>query len=290
MFSKIVVGVDGREGDNDAIALAQRLADTGAELVACNVVATGRVPSRGTNRDYEAALLDEAGERVADATTAIGGLTITPHAVIAPSPADGICDLAADEAADLVVVGSCHHSAFGRVFAGNDAGEIVRRAPCPVAIAPRGYADGAAEIDQIGVGYNESAESEYALALAIELRGRFQASVEVIEILSPPWPVEPRYTPPPPPLHKERTEAASRLRAHAGVDKGRVTVSYGGAVYELRELARRSQLLVIGARPRSAFGRWILGSTADALTHDLPCPLLTVPRVNVAVRSTATIA
>jgi nucleotide-binding universal stress UspA family protein len=58
------------------------------------------------------------------------------------------------------------------------------------------------------------------------------------------------------------------------------------ATRALRKLADRSQLLLIGARPRTAFGRLLLGTTSDALTHGLACPLIAVPRAASPILAT----
>jgi nucleotide-binding universal stress UspA family protein len=281
VFNRIVVGIDGREGGDDAVALARQLGGGDADLLLCEVVLTGRLPSRGTNRDYEAAALDAAGERASNMCATVDDDRARPHAVIATSVAHGLCDLAVAETAGLIVVGSCRRGPIGQLLAGNDAGQTLHQAVCPVAIAPHGYAGGARHITRIGVGFNESTESEQALTLAIALRERFDARLEVIEILPPPWPVDATHAPPTPTLHEERKQAESRLLANRGVDTSAVMVG-GSATRALRELADRSQLLLIGARPRSSFGRLLFGTTSDALTHGLPCPLIAVPRVGAA--------
>lgn len=289
MFTKIVVGIDGRDGGEDALALARQLGGEDAEILLCEVVVTGS-PSRATNRDFEAAMVDEARARLADRATAPNG-AVSTHVTIAPTVAKGLCKLAADEGADLIAVGSCHRGPLGRLVAGNDADAVVHSAPCPVALAPRGYVDADKRVRDIGVGFNESAESDHALALAIQLKERFDARVEVIEVLPPPWPVEVQLYPTTiPTLREEREQAEARLRANADIDES--TVMLGGSpTRELRDLASHTQLLVVGARPRTSFGRAVLGTTADALTHGLHCPLIAVPRVpNAApvVASTAT--
>jgi nucleotide-binding universal stress UspA family protein len=167
MFSRIVVGVDGRSGGEDAIALACQLADSDAELVLCEVVVVEDVPSRATNRDYEAVTLDDVRARLAAACARVDDAVVSARVKVASSVAQGLCDVGGQAGADLIVVGSCHRGPIGRLLAGNDANATLRNASCPVALAPRGYADNEAVIDRIGVGYSESIESDQALALAI---------------------------------------------------------------------------------------------------------------------------
>jgi nucleotide-binding universal stress UspA family protein len=52
----------------------------------------------------------------------------------------GLQHVAKRHAADLLVVGASHRRGLWRMVLGDDAAATVRGAPCPVAIAPQGYA------------------------------------------------------------------------------------------------------------------------------------------------------
>jgi nucleotide-binding universal stress UspA family protein len=67
-------------------------------------------------------------------------------------PARGLHDLARELAADLIVVGCSRRALLGRVLLGDDARAWLDGAPCAVAIAPRGYAERAAPVVELGVG------------------------------------------------------------------------------------------------------------------------------------------
>lgn len=283
MFRTIVVGTDGRESGEDAIAFARTLADADAEIILAEIVVTRRFAGRGANRDHDAGALDDARARVGTRAAGLEGAARTgSDAVPAASVGEGLAEIAARHDADLIVVGSSARTAMGRLLTGDDTQDVLHHARCPVAVAPRGYAgEDAGAITHIGVGYNESAESEHALDLAIGMREQHHARLEVMEILPPPWPVDMTWAGVPT-LHEERKRAEAKLLEMPAVDASKVLVA-ASAHHELRDLAARSTLLVVGARPASAFGRFALGSTSDALTHDLPCGLLVVPRVSAAV-------
>jgi nucleotide-binding universal stress UspA family protein len=277
MFRTIVVGVDGRDSGEDAIALARRLAAGDAELILSEIV----VPRRFGARDGDPAALDAARERLDARCAQIDGVRTGAQALTADAVATGLEEVAAAHDADLVVVGSSAHSGLGRLLTGDDTRGVLHHAQRPVAIAPAGFAaDGGAPVTHIGVGFNESAESERALELALAMREQHHARLEVMEILPPPWPIDMAWSGIPT-LHEERKRAEAKLMETPGIDASKVLVA-ASAYGELRELATRSSLLVIGARPLSAFGRFALGSTSDALSHDLPCALLVVPRVPVS--------
>ena len=42
----------------------------------------------------------------------------------------------------------------------------------------------------------------------------------------------------------------------------------------LMDFAEEVDLLVVGAHHRGRVGRWFFGSTSEALSHDLACPLV----------------
>ena len=71
----------------------------------------------------------------------------------------GLHEQAEEQDADLLVVGSCSHGAFGRAMLGDDTRAALNGAPCAVAIAPRGYAEHPEPIAKVGVAYNDSPES-----------------------------------------------------------------------------------------------------------------------------------
>ena len=72
------------------------------------------------------------------------GRALAPDAevvsIAATSVGAGLHNIAETRGADLIVLGSCHRSAGGRIFAGDDARSIVHHAPCAVVVAPAGYA------------------------------------------------------------------------------------------------------------------------------------------------------
>jgi len=51
-----------------------------------------------------------------------------------PSPDRALCEVAKDENADLIIVGSHGRSGFSRAVLGSVAEKIVRHAPCPVLV------------------------------------------------------------------------------------------------------------------------------------------------------------
>jgi len=156
VYDNIVIGVDGREGGSDAIALAKRLATPRACFTLAHVAARGPVSwwrhhmAEERVFDGEASMLDaerQSAARPAD-IVCIGGVW----------PARGLHDLARERGADLIVVGCSRRALVGPVLLGDDARASLDGAPCAVAIAPRGYAHSHPPLVGRGVGYDTSPE------------------------------------------------------------------------------------------------------------------------------------
>ncbi len=148
MFNRVLVGVDGRPYGRDAIALASRLKDPQARLTLAFVQANGLAE----DLEYSSKLLE--GERAA------ANVEADLVSVLAAGPGRGLHEQVEKQHADLLVVGSCGHSSFGRAMLGDDTRAALNGAPCAVAIASRGLAQRGEPIAKIGVAYNSSPESE----------------------------------------------------------------------------------------------------------------------------------
>jgi nucleotide-binding universal stress UspA family protein len=279
MFKTIVVGVGGRTGDADAIALAQQLGNPGATLVLTGVVDSGATPSRAANLDYDRAVRDDfeaVTRRLSDTLT---GGTAQTEVIVAGTVALGLLVAAGRHHADAIVVGSCRRGALGRLMVGDDARAIVRRADRPVAIAPDGYAADRRPFALIGAGYDGDDTAQGALETARELAHDVGARVRAVDVVTAGhWPLDPTGTDVAAALENDRALAAQAIRrateSPAGVE-GRVKVGLPHDV--LVDFAHDVDLLVVGAHQRGRVGRWFFGSTSEALSHDLACPLLVVP-------------
>ena len=166
MLDKIIIGHDATDRGDDALTLGRLLAASGngvgsSRLCDCHV-------HHGRHlRRVEEALRDGADDAL---TAALGDAADVRKEVIeSSSVVRGLQDLAREERADLVVVGSSHRAGVGRILAGSVTEDILHGAPCGVAIAPAGFHAAEPQIDRVGVGYDGQPESELALARAAEL-------------------------------------------------------------------------------------------------------------------------
>jgi nucleotide-binding universal stress UspA family protein len=266
MFKNVLVGVDGRQGGRDAMALASRLTDTDGKLTLAHVH-SGEVAEE--LRDTHELLERERAQAGVDAELI---------SVVSASPGRGLHEQADELDADLLVVGSCSHGVLGRAMLGDDTRAALNGAPCAVAIAAHGYAANPTPLTKIGVAYNSSPESEAALAAAQQLASVPGMTVHALEVVSIP---SAAYTGLMPPAIGESIEvllqqANDRMHELTGAD-GRAV--YGLAGEELAAFGDELDILVVGSRGYGPVRRLVLGSTSSYLEHHARCSLLVLPRV-----------
>lgn len=273
MFTNILIGVDGRSGGQDAIALAQALAAPHASFTLAHayglMLSKGAAEALPVERAESMELLARERDRAGISAALV---------VHARWPAGRMLHRVAEEdGTDLIVVGSTRHALLGRVLLGDDTAAAVDGAPCAIAIAPRGFAASPHGLSRIGIGYDGSPESECALAAARQLATGTGAAVTAFSVVSLPavedqapvpadWPREIDA------LVARRTE---ELAALPGVD---TVVSYGGPREELSVAARECDLLIVGSRGYGPLRRLVHGSVSRYLMRHVGCPLLILPR------------
>jgi len=276
MFENVIVGVDGRPNGRDAITLATRLLAPEGKLTLANIHGGAHNPVHASTPGRlteESEASRELLER--ERTAAEVQAELIDHA--ASSPGRGLHDLAEQQDADLLVVGSCSRGPFGRVLIGDDTRTSLNGAPCAVAVATRGYAEHPVPIAAIGVGYDGSPESEIALLRARELAESNRALVRALEVVSIPNYALTGFGGPAlgESIELMIAEATERMAQLEGVD-GRAV--YGIPGEELAAFGEEVQLLVVGSRGYGPMKRLILGSTSDYLQRHARCSLLVLPR------------
>ena len=187
MFENIIVGVDGDEGGRDALSLAARLADmSGASLVAVRNLPYNYYVSRAGSPPFARLSEDDARAELAE-EVANAGHTARVRVLGDSSPARALHRVAEEEGAGLIVVGSTRRGIAGRVLAGDHAAGTLHVSPCPVAVAPVGFAGREVlAVTRIGVGFDGRAESRHALDFAIGLARGCEATIKVRSVIGSP--------------------------------------------------------------------------------------------------------
>src|SRR5262245_43374328 len=157
MFRRIIVAFDGSERAQDALALALRLrAPDGVITLACTVA----------DRPWHRSEPDSVAPMLAAGRAQIpAGIHVRLRTPVAASPARGLTELAEDEHADLVVVGSSRRSVSGRIWLERTAGRLLQGAPCAVAVPPAGLRE-SERLRHVAIAYDGSPEARSALAAA----------------------------------------------------------------------------------------------------------------------------
>jgi nucleotide-binding universal stress UspA family protein len=283
----IVVGVERSERSRDALALARTLGR--AIRAPLLLVAVYRVDGRSAvvpSRVYSAQQADEAEAALEWVARPLAGIGATARAVPSTSVARGLQDVAVAEGALAIVVGPSHRGALGRIVPGSVGQQLLRGAPCPVAVAPSGHWGSAAlgRIGSIGVGFTDSPEGEEALRAAAGIASCTDAAIRVVSVIEPdPGPADLTYGWNYAELERQDHERLEASMAHAvrRVD-ARVDVSteivHGYPDDELARLGGDVDLLICGSRGRGALGRVVLGSVSAGVLRKARCPVLVVPR------------
>jgi nucleotide-binding universal stress UspA family protein len=288
MFNEIVVGVDDREFGQDAIALANALVAPAGRLTLAHVITTEPYVYRGATGRYEAAEQAQAMEEreqeralevLRNARDRSGlvdaGREFTLRWVRSASVGRGLHELAELERADLLVLGSSRQSLLGRVAIRDDTHAALNGAPCAVAIAPAGFTEQTLAVREVGVGYDGSAESAYALEVARTLAAQWGARLSAFTAVSVPTAAfGPGSRPFSDATHRLVNDARDRIEALGGVE---AHAAYGATAEELTVYSASLDLLVLGSRSYGPIGRLIHGSTSARLARTARCPLLVVP-------------
>ena len=187
----------------------------------------------------------------------------------------------------MVVVGSTHVGRAGRVLPGRTAERLVHGSPCPVAVAPRGYASrSSVELATIGCGYDASLSAAHALETAHRVAAATGARLRVIRAFTPLA----LDTPPDSvllgglasyndTLHERATreleDAIANIDAELGAE---AEFRIGDTAQILTAASQQLDLLVLGSCGYGPLHAVMVGGVAGRLVRDAACPVIVVPR------------
>ena len=129
MFRRIIVAYDGSDRAQDALALALRLRDPdeGELTLACAISERPWLPGRP--RSVSEAVSDETELMLAAGRRNVpAAIRVSLRVPVASSPARALTELAEDEQADLIIVGSSRRSPAGHVWLERTAGRLLQGA------------------------------------------------------------------------------------------------------------------------------------------------------------------
>jgi nucleotide-binding universal stress UspA family protein len=295
--ARIVVGFDGTDSGEDALALGMLLARATRAVPLVVVVHPQEYPI-GVGRvdaEWVAYLHQQAEQLLGWARRLLRENTGAEfREVSAPSESRGLHDVAEREQAELVVVGSSHRGPIGRTYPGSTGDRLLEGSACPVAVAPRGLRESPPQrLGTIAVAFLDTPEAAQALDAAVALAERAGARLRLVSVMPRPAEV---YLPVIGRDAEEAFVARSRELFRRALDNalarvgGRVEAEAelleGEAVDTLATLDRRdADLLVCGSRAYGPLRRVLLGGVSSRLLRRSALPLLVVPRSGPAPES-----
>ncbi|MDX1530205.1 MAG: universal stress protein [Rhodothermales bacterium] len=192
-----------------------------------------------------------------------------------------IADVARETAARFIVMGTHGRQGVGRLLLGSVAEEVVRQAPCDVVVTHEGGRDGC-RLRRIVVPVDFSAASLRMLEQAKALAARHDGEVDLVHVFEEP--VLPVLWPGPgvvqdllPKLRDRATVELERLRARAGGPdvpvRAVLEIGHAAAGVLDHAAATGADLIVMASHGYRGLGRFLLGSVAERVVREAPCPV-----------------
>lgn len=286
MTGAVVVGYTATDSGADAAALGARLARSlGATLHLVIVL-----PKEGTRsaavppeRAYEEHIRGQAKKWLADAIVRLPQeLTRSGHVRFAESFAEGLISAGEEFGAALIVVGAAGGGILGRHRLGSVASELLHSSTIPVALAPGGAAQQDDHvIPRVTVAVGTRPGADALLDEAVSLAGEAHVDLRLVSLV--PFDV-------PPGLDTGAIRIVGDTHAQEVLEVARQMLPEGlGATVEEAPgdtvedaVAHLSwlpgEVVLVGSSRLAQPRRLFLGSTAAKMLHELPVPMIVVPR------------
>jgi nucleotide-binding universal stress UspA family protein len=273
VFNTVVAGYEGRPRSRDGIALARLLGSAWDARVLAVWVPDRDERYSVTDHRLRRARIQASQLLRESAAELLAGfpdwdLTLQP----ASTPARGLHEVAAEQQASALVVGSSHLGPVGRVVVGSTAAGLLIEAPCPVAIAPRGWSDSErSRPTRLGVGLDGCPDCESALSEARTLADRLGVDLVALGVAE----TGRRFD------REKAKRIDSQLDSASGWGAQAVRLE-GHAAEVLAAASHDLDLLMVGCRACSRVVGHPRRSVSQRLIRTSGCPLLIVPQGSVA--------
>ena len=290
MSGRIVVGYTATEAGEDAVALGARLA--GASGYSLEVVVVLPADDRSVitppDASYDRYLQDQAATWLEAAAARIPDtVSYGTNVRFADSFAEGLVAAAREFGASHIVVGAANGGLRGRHRLGSVATELLHSSDVPVVLAPEGSrrVDPSTGVTRItaAVGTRPGADAllEEATSLA-EATGAELRLLSLVTVDLPPS-IDTGIIRVAGAAHADQVLARAREQLSHRTD-AEVVIGRGDSIEDaVQHLSWEPGELAIVASSRLAQPRRLfLGSTAAKMLHELPVPMIVVPRTRAA--------
>ena len=290
MSGRIVVGYTATEAGADAVALGARLAAASGSTLDIVVVLPGEDRSVITPPDasYDRYLDEQAAAWLQQATASIPDAVPTSTNVrYADSFAEGLVAAAEEFGASHIVVGAANGGLRGRHRLGSVATELLHSSHVPVVLAPEGSRriEPATGVTRITAAIGTRPGADALLDEATSLAADTGAELRLLSLVTVDLPASVDTGV----IRIAGAAHADQVLAHAraglpGNGDTEVIVGRGDSIEDaVSHLSwEPGEVAIVGSSRLAQPRRLFLGSTAAKMLHELPVPMIVVPRTRAA--------
>ncbi|CAA9488133.1 MAG: hypothetical protein AVDCRST_MAG38-2462 [uncultured Solirubrobacteraceae bacterium] len=268
MVRPIVIGAHPKRDDRSPLELGVTLSRlTGAPLQVVGSYWFDSTPGRTAQIDYGRELERKVRHAVARVLGAGDLDSPVDVRVTCGSPAHALQQTATELGAGMIVVGSTHRGAFGRMATGTTAERVLDGAPCPVAVAPSGLDRTWGQAGEVGVAFVDTPGGWSALRAGAAMARGMGAQLAVYTVTD------------------AQTDDSDQRRAEDTLERaiaevagdlgGEARILEGGAP-ALIKASKSLDLLVRGCRSPGVLRRPLSRELPGKLAGQLGCPLVVV--------------
>ena len=297
IFSRIVVGVDGTEAADEAIALAARLArEHDGQLIICHAVdivkALTAIAGSGAFIDPASTIaeLKQAGELIlAKAVERARGAGVEAQCrLIEGEPGQSILDLAHSAESSMIVIATHDRRELERIFIGSTTNGVLRGSTIPVLTVRAGLqwsAKAGRCFEHILVGIDDSEPSDAALTAVLNFPAEDRRRVQLCGVAGSAVVIGGRgYHDAVMDEMREQTEhvidaAVAKARAHGVVAESHVVDGDAKTALIAAASENHADLIVLGSHGRRGLRRLFIGSVAEGVVESATLPVLVVRSV-----------
>ncbi|SFS15832.1 Nucleotide-binding universal stress protein, UspA family [Microbacterium sp. cf046] len=286
MSGRIVVGYTATEAGEDAVALGARLAAASGSSLEVVVVlpADDRSVITPPDAGYDRYLEGQAGSWLEAAAASIPeGVEYRTNVRFADSFAEGLVAAAAEFDASHIVIGAANGGLRGRHRLGSVATELLHSSNVPVALAPEGSRriDTSTGVTRVTAAIGTRPGADALLDEATSLAEATGAELRLLSLVTVDLPasVDTGIIRVAGAAHADQVLAQARATLSAETE-AEVIVGRGDSIEDaVQHLSWEPGEIAVVASSRLAQPRRLfLGSTAAKMLHELPVPMIVVPR------------
>jgi len=278
-FPKILVCTDGSPDSEGAITAALHLAKaTGSTVVLLEVIfylagyelqSPDALAPPMVNLELMQVMESAARERLETwkAEAAREGVTLSPRVRTGSSAYDGILEEAGETQPDLIIMGRHGYTGLTRLLMGSVTARVIGHSPCHVLVVPRGIA---LSFERLLIASDGSPFSEAAWNEALSLAKTMGSALIGVAVAASDRDIP------------TATEAVRKMEA-AAAEQGitlDTLIPQGRPEEGIVKAAefKQTSLIILGSHGRTGLKRLLMGSVAERVIGNAPCPVLVVKK------------